>query len=551
MWIFREGKEQVCTRDLFRELRQLLSEVAISPQKTEETIDALIRAGQLESALADRGSPVAIEMAGITEALATLVTSPGHRGPTDLPAALERLELPETLTISAPEGFAYYALHPLDFAEAAARIRERGVSYAVVGIRNIGSTLSAITVARLRHLGNPAERITVRPVGHPYDRKLQFSFEQVRWVKAQLGKSARFLIVDEGPGLSGSSFLAAGEALAELGVPGARITLMGTREPDLSRLLARNASERWRRFGWHHVTSATGKRFGQHTAVGSGSWRSLLLNSESEWPGAWTGMERAKFVSADRKWLFKFEGLGRFGKVARERALQLSSAGFSPEALDSNDGFARYEFLAARPLGARDLSRHILDHMAKYCAFRAAEFRTAKAPDQQLWEMVHANLHKEFGNSYDSAECLRDEKLLGKRAVVVDGRMQPHEWVMQADGRIWKTDAVSHGDDHFFPGPTDIAWDLAGAVIEWNLDRGAADYFLARYSALSGDDAGSRMPEFLLAYAVFRMSYCKMAAEAEAGSAEEVRLRHAYLTYRAMVEQLARIPADNYQHSGA
>ena len=26
-----------------------------------------------------------------------------------------------------------------------------------------------------------------------------------------------------------------------------------------------------------------------------------------------------------------------------------------------------------------------------------------------------------------------------------------------------------HGDDHFFPGPTDIAWDLAGTIVEWEL----------------------------------------------------------------------------------
>ena len=38
-----------------------------------------------------------------------------------------------------------------------------------------------------------------------------------------------------------------------------------------------------------------------------------------------------------------------------------------------------------------------------------------------------------------------------------------------------KVDAAAHGDDHGFPGPVDVAWDLAGAVVEWELG-GAARY---------------------------------------------------------------------------
>jgi hypothetical protein len=552
VWIFRDGKERVCSRTLIRELQQAIT-AAFSTRQTETTkVDALIRAGELESSLADEGSLAVIGMAAVTDALAShLVNSPLAGGSPDLSAALGSLELPETLTISPPEGFAYYALHPVDFAEETVRMAKPDALYAVVGTRNIGSTLSAMAVASLKHIGKPAERITVRPGGDPYERNVKFSLEQVRWVQAQVGKSANFLIVDEGPGLSGSSFLCVGEALADLGVPSSRITFVGTREPDVNRLLARNARDRWHRFGWRRAASVSAKHFAQHTCVGGGSWRTLLLKSESEWPAAWTGMERAKFVSADRRWLFKFEGLGRFGQVARARALQLSSGGFCPEAFEDDSGFSRSQYLPARPLVRQDLSPPILGHIAKYCAFRAAEFRAARAPRPQLGEMVHANLQKEFGDRYDSDAFLSKEMLLSKRPIIVDGRMQPHEWLMQPDGRIWKTDAVSHGDDHFFPGPTDIAWDLAGAVVEWNMDRNAADYFLARYSALTGDRPESRLPEFLLAYAVFRMSYCKMAADAEAGSTDEARLRHAYRTYRAKVEQLVRLPALKCQHNWA
>lgn len=47
-----------------RELQQLLSEISVSPTQKEIKLDALIRAGELESALADAGS--AAEKIGCT-----------------------------------------------------------------------------------------------------------------------------------------------------------------------------------------------------------------------------------------------------------------------------------------------------------------------------------------------------------------------------------------------------------------------------------------------------------------------------------------------------
>src|SRR5207302_1884179 len=149
-------------------------------------------------------------------------------------------------------------------------------------------------------------------------------------------------------------------------------------------------------------------------------------------------------------------------------------------------------FLQARPLRARHLSAVILERIAEYCAFRARDFRVNDGPPQQLEEMVRVNLAKEFDSAVAPQIELGD--LLSKNPVLTDGRMQPHEWLLQADGRILKTDAISHGDDHFFPGPTDIAWDLAGAIAEWQMDSQAADFLLARFAQLSGDDPRPRFP---------------------------------------------------------
>src|SRR5690348_17117096 len=118
-----------------------------------------------------------------------------------------------------------------------------------------------------------------------------------------------------------------------------------------------------------------------------------------------------------------------------------------------------------------------------------------------------------------------------ERPVIADGRMQPHEWLLSPQGRILKVDSGSHGDDHFFPGPTDIAWDLAGSIVEWQMDAEQADFFLASYRRISGDDARERVKEFVTAYSTFRKAYLLMAANALHGSEEQARLERAAASY--------------------
>jgi hypothetical protein len=121
------------------------------------------------------------------------------------------------------------------------------------------------------------------------------------------------------------------------------------------------------------------------------------------------------------------------------------------------------------------------------------------------------------------------------RPVIADGRMQPHEWLLTIEGKLLKTDSGSHGDDHFFPGPTDIAWDLAGAIVEWQMGEQQTTEFLDLYYRASGDNAKHRINGFIQAYAVFRLAYCLMAANAMNGSDEEKRLRRAADIYRTLL----------------
>src|SRR6476646_1620462 len=175
--------------------------------------DTLIRFGEVEAAVADMLSPEIDQPLPVLQELRAI----GIRLAAGDASALDRLPpLPEELCISVPEGYAYYALYPEDYAAAAQRfLREtRPRQAVVVGIRSIGTSLSSVVAATLEQAGCNVSSFTVRPHGHPFDRT-------VHWQGVDIEPNAWFLIVDEGPGLSGSSFAAVARRLSELGVPDA------------------------------------------------------------------------------------------------------------------------------------------------------------------------------------------------------------------------------------------------------------------------------------------------------------------------------------------
>jgi hypothetical protein len=247
-------------------------------------------------------------------------------------------------------------------------------------------------------------------------------------------------------------------------------------------------------------------------------------------------MERLKFLSPDRQSIYKFEGFGRFGEEVLARAKVLADAGFGCPAEDAGDGMIRYPVIEGVTANSDDVSPALLRRLARYCAFRAAEFRSPGSPPTQLPGMLRFNTQQEFG--VDLGPDM--DELCTSDPILTDGRMQPHKWIGATDGNFVKVDAHTHGDDHFFPGPTDIAWDLAGAIIEWNLDRDAADLFLREFQRISGMNRALVMPVFVLAYSVFRLAYCKMALSSVTGSLEEARIANAYQYYHRLAERQLR-----------
>jgi hypothetical protein len=543
MYVFRDGRRNVPGQRLVSVLRESLAALERGPSPSRDgLLDALIAAGELECALTDAGSELAMCAAAISDAVAAmLVRAAAAREESgrdysirQLLAQLDSFAPPERLHLSVHEGFAYYALHPLkvlDLLQNILPVRPPSAnqlpgepSVAVLGIRSIGVTLSAVLVAALKARGYAAERTTLRPNGHPYDRKLTLNGQQMAWIEAHHG--AEFMVIDEGPGLSGSSFLAVAEGLVSAGVPRQEILLIGSRQPDVAQLRSPNAGVRWNRFRFACMASHPYPPEGAVIDIAGGGWRREFFTDSSELPACWTQLEMAKLLSADRRLFYKFEGFGYFGGDIGKRAAALAEAGLGPAYLGNESGFGIYQLSPGRALKPGDLSPERLRHFADYCAFRLREFKADESQPSAIDEMAAWNWSLEFGNSPEFGPVAVEHR------VFCDAHMMAHEWLELPDGRLLKLDGGAHGDDHFFPGPCDIAWDLAGTIVEWNLTAAEAEFFLEHYHRVSADDARRRLPSYLRAYVSFRMGWCKMAALASRGSFDEPLLCRDFERYR-------------------
>jgi hypothetical protein len=524
---------------LVAKLRDELNALSAAP-KNDRLLALLLRAGELECALHDAGSLRAESAAHLTDQLAQAAVAYGflekignrQRLVENGLRTLDNLPDDCLLTVGTPEGFAYYALHPLDFADLAEMFR-RDRSVLVVGIRSIGTTLGAVAAAQLHELGVEARRMSVRPSGHPYQRECAFDVGQRMLIGSALARDAAFLVCDEGPGRSGSSFLSVAESLEREGVAPDRITLFCSHHPEVGSLCAPDAAHRWSRY--KSVGSGPTKRLPDEASayIGGGEWRDEFLQPWQEWPSSWPAMERLKYLTSDRRCLLKFEGHGSYGESVRTRNYALAHSGYGASYAEGSHGFGHYPLLVGRMGRASDSTVQLLAHMAQYCAWRSQNFAYAQAEVADLQEMLETNYECEFGNSTQNTE------LILERPVVADARMQPHEWFQTQEGRWWKLDAATHGDDHFFPGPCDIAWDLAGVIVEWSLDRAARELFLSEYQKSSGDKISGRIANYELAYATFRLSWSKMAASSVQGTADESRLLKEYQQYRTIAEVLS------------
>jgi hypothetical protein len=473
------------------------------------------------------------------------------------------------VTIKVPEGFAFYALFPEQYAVAVAHwaadhraLQQKRVL--VVGVRSIGTTLSAVVRASLEALAWRAERITLRPHGDPFQR-------QIKQPLLPSGIADCALVVDEGPGLSGSSMAAVAEYLEGSGIRNVSFLPGHRNEPGSAassqtkhwwrktpRYFAQLGDLRWQGRSLQEELAEASRAWCGPVAkvedLSGGSWRARAFASEEDWPSVVPMLERAKIlcVGSRRSILWKFAGFGSLSsgmqKGSREqtdKAEELVRAGFSAETLGMRLGFKAVEWLEGKRLSPADARKpEILQHLIGYIVAAAKSCSSSwelMEGIERLATMLYCNVKKILND--DWAKRAIAEKSAAQSSISTlaygDGRLAPHEWVRVKSGRILKTDNSGHIRDHTLVGEQSVLWDIAGAIVEWAMDEAQTEFFLHRFEQIGIQTESAAIRFYRKAYAAFRMGVCSLGAQQSGNDELEARrLGRAALRYEQQLLNL-------------
>jgi hypothetical protein len=574
MLVFGDAKRREKTGEKIERLRAGLAHLGdLRPgiERHGALAGWLMEAGELEQGLLDhqlaregneRMTPLAGRLARLTRGIAeALLASFLHRGrprsfdgvrsaAAPMRAALRILRdlrgagTPDELDVTVPEGYAFYGLYPETYLQAAAALRrEWPGAVRVIGIRSIGTSLGAAVAAVAAGPGaEPA--FSVRPGGHPFARTLTLGDRLSRKLLAGAGE-IRFAVVDEGPGLSGSSFGAVADWLEDHGVAAESIDFFPSHAGSPGPHATARHRSRWERSRRHvcdfaelftqpgclwplasWVEDLTGAPEGTLQEIGAGRWRDLLYPAGAERPPVHLQQERRKYllITCSGRWLLKFAGLGRYGEEKLERAAALQEAGLIPPLSGLRHGFLVGSWLEdARPLPlAPEADRGVLLEQAACCiAFRAERWPVAPgrgATPQALLDMAEYNAGQALGK--EAAEALRawrdrlPELTAAARPVLTDNRMHAWEWLVLPDGRILKSDALDHATGNDLVGAQDPAWDLAGAIIELDLDGDERARLLELVGRRGLHPSPAALAFYLQTYLAFQLGHWSLAAQA-------------------------------------
>ncbi|MFP2956242.1 hypothetical protein ACLEPN_00025 [Myxococcus sp. 1LA] len=488
--------------------------------------------------------------------------TPVPRGPLE---AMERAPLPERVGLSTPEGYAYHALYPEQYLEAAKALR----SPLVVGIRGIGTSLACAVAAAAK----AAPPLTVRPTGHPYQRVCQVGPELEAAMLAR-AEHADVAIVDEGPGLSGSSFGAVADFLEDHGVARRKLCFFPSHAGAPGPMASERHRTRWeqaRRYLTEfdalflHPGDArsalacwcedlTGRAQRPLEDLGAGAWRHVLFPGARDWPPVHVQQERRKYrlFTPRGPFLLKFAGLGGFGEHRLQRARQLAEAGFTPPVEGLRHGFLVQRWLEdARPLSrvpAYD-RRVLVARVGDYLGFRARHLRVsakaAGAPVDALLEMARYNTAQAMGEEASARQLDGWSQHLATLAremsrMETDNKLQAWEWLVLADGRLLKCDAVDHHAGPDLIGCQDVAWDVVGAAVELGFEAREEARLAERVAQVGGRPVSTGLRAFYRpCYLAFQIGHHVLAATALAVTAPEeaARLRGAAARYEALLRE--------------
>jgi hypothetical protein len=587
MIVYGDPSFQADLHSLAAELRHCAS-LALPRSRGWDRLDRsralLIRAGQLEQALEDASPahPAFSAVRHATDLAAAALVSDWHAldgtsraaedpGPCAIHRLLETLQevhaTPDlALRVKVPEGFAFYTLYPEQYCAAAAKWCEDHITGApdvlVVGVRSIGTSLSALVGKVLTSRGIVAHRTTLRPTGHPFDRRATLDGA------AAASRPTHALIVDEGPGISGSSMAAAAQACEDIGVPADRIAFLPGHGHEPGHAASAVVRECWSRTK-RYVVPLADLRWGDRSLpdllavaterlIGSpvthvhdlsaGQWRSRVYPPDQPFPAVCVPFERTKYLvttTLGASLFWKFAGLTGAADQDFARLTRLAQQDWTPAPVAIEHGFIATSW---SPTGGRSTAStgnangafngYARGALARYILDAAGP---PLSPDEQreslgrLREMLYWNAREALGDAAaDRANALSDRIVARPRQYPVprygDGRLAPHEWLLAPKGHLMKTDCAGHDRDHTIVGIQPLAWDVAGALVEWQLD-----------SLPLPEDAPvdlAELPFYRAAYAAFRLGMCTLCASfLQPGDPDHTRLLEAAERYRADLER--------------
>jgi hypothetical protein len=523
--------------------------------RSEELVEALIESGELAQGLADAefeasGEDEATQLQSAALALACAISrrlldieEPGGiDGVKSTVDALRSMAPRDAVLCRQPEGYAHYAVYPQAYA-AAARRGDWPTPPLVIGLRSIGASLAAVVAVATRAAGV----LTLRPVGPPFRREIRAS----RTLRARLAAhEGPFAIVDEGPGLSGSSFAAVAQLLESLGISSERMVFMPSHGGEPGGEACQAVVRRWRRSVRLVASSEdilsfneVGRLFadligtpGCIRDISGGKWRADLLPGRR--PPAWPAQERLKLRlgTGEGEFVARFAGLGRLGAEKFARARMMFAAGFVPEPLALRRGLLLERWVEGRPV-AGEPSDALITHLARYIGLRGRCFPAQPglgADRAALVEMAMVNSEALGGASLRTRVAgeldALDREAVPPRPIYTDGRLHPWEWLWSAEGRLVKTDAVDHACGHDLIGAQDVAWDVAGAVTEFKLSGAQTRRLREQVQHESGLPVPlSRLHAFCLFYSIFQAGLWDMAmAGTDPLTAAEAAARKAF-----------------------
>lgn len=471
-----------------------------------------------------------------------------------------------------PEGFAYYGVFPEQYCKAAIawtldHRADHPPYVLVVGVRSIGTSLAAVVAATLELAGFPVRSFTVRPVGSPFARELMLA-------SAAVAGNGQALVVDEGPGLSGSSMAAVAQALWRAGIQPKQVSFFPSHGDGPGPKASPEVCNVWQDtriyvftpdapiFRGTNLVETLAKGL---TNMGAGEVTQVAVPGSPDWPQPSSPPDvahpcrpfaRPKFyMNTDRgELLLTFYGLASVeGRTLAARAVDVLRQRyvneFGPPPLGCVDGFVAVPWVHGTCVKPNTATGAFDGTLARYLASTCGPIlgRSARAASvDRLKNIVSVNAERELGldcSGWSAAAGSLQDLPEPYWAASTDGELGPAYWLRSDSGHWCKLGSPVRGHDPTAPGVQSILWDVAGAIADWPLSRQDAALLVRTLEQQLGVCAPPwAIDVYLSAFLAYRVGWHHVCGEQAPCSDEYATHQAAAAACRSQLQQtLARL----------